>query len=302
MAGDAANRSSPRLARYVRALRAFSFPVSVGPAILAVAAVRPPGQWHWPALAACVFGVACLHAAGNLLNDYFDFRFGVDRRVHDDDGRPGRLLVRGELPPAAVLAEAGVCLLLAAGPAAYLTWLRGPAVAAFAAVAAAGLYAYTGPPLRLKHRGLGEPLIFLLFGPGLMAGCAYVQTGRLATTALLLSVPVGLATTAILVGNNVRDREEDRAAGIVTLAGPAGGRVARALYVVLVAGCLLGVAAVAAAGRAPRVLLAAPLLGVLLARPLAAMCRGRRLPDIDARTARFEAVLLVALIAAYVLQ
>ena len=35
---------------------------------------------------------------------------------------------------------------------------------------------------------------------------------------LLLSVPVGIATTAVLLGNNIRDSEEDRAAAITTLA------------------------------------------------------------------------------------
>ena len=286
---------------HLRALRAFSLPVSVGPVLVATAAAAPIAQWHWPALVACVLGVACLHAAGNLLNDYFDFRCGVDRRTEGDAGRPGRQLVRGELRPRSVLLEALVCLALAAGPGAYLLWLRGAWVLLFAAAGVLGLYAYTAPPLKLKYRALGEPLIFLVFGPALMAAAAFTQSGRLQWEVVLLSAPIGLATTAILTANNFRDREEDRAAGIRTLGMVAGGRLARVLYFVLTAGSALGVAALAAAGVVPRILLGAPVLGVLPARPLAAMWTGRRLPDIDARTARFEAVLLLATLAAHVL-
>ncbi len=294
--------SPPRtvLAR-LRALRAFSLPVSVGPALVATAAAAPFRQWHGWALAACVVGVGLLHLAGNLLNDYFDFRCGVDRRVGGDARRPGRLLVRGELRPGDYLCQALACLLLAVAPTAYLTWLRGPIALAFAAVAVVALYAYTGPPFRLKYRALGEPLVFAVFGPALMAAAAYVQTGAVQARVLLLSIPIGLTTVAILTGNNVRDRAEDAAAGIRTLGTLAGGRPARGLYFVLTIAGAGGVSALAGAGLAPRVLLAAPVLLVLLARPYAAVWRDRRLADIDARTARYESVLLAALLVAHVL-
>ena len=92
------------LGKRLRALRAFSLPVSVLPVLVATAAVRPPAQWDWPILFASMLGVALLHCAGNLLNDYFDFRSGVDRKVEGDEGRPGRLLVRGQLRPKDILA------------------------------------------------------------------------------------------------------------------------------------------------------------------------------------------------------
>ena len=145
------------------ALRTFSLPVSVLPVVLAVAVVRSVAQWHWGTLAASVFGVALLHAAGNLLNDYFDFRSGVDGKVHGDEGRPGRLLVRGKLKPRDVAAEAFGCLLLAAPMGAYLIWRCGFGILWFGLAALAALYAYTGPPLKLKYRALGELLIFLVF-------------------------------------------------------------------------------------------------------------------------------------------
>ena len=277
----------------LRALRAFSFPVSVLPVVVATAAVRGVGDWRWDVLVASALGVMLLHAGGNLLNDYFDFRSGVDRKLVGDEGRPGRLLVRGELAPRDVLIEALVCLGLAAASAGFLLTRCDPGFVWFGLGAAAGLYAYTGPPLKLKYRALGEPLIFVVFGPLLVVGAAYAQTGRIEWSVAVLSVPIGLATTAVLVGNNIRDQVEDGDAGIVTLTHRVGHRAARVLYVVLVIGAAVGVGAIGVAGLGPLTLAGAPVLLATLWGPLRAIARHERLPDIDARTAQFETLLLV---------
>ena len=288
------------LSRRVRALRTFSFPVSVGPVLVATAAALPPARWRWDVLAASVLAAALLHGAGNLLNDYFDFRSGVDAREGDDGARPGRLLVRGTLKPRDVLMEAAACLALTLPLAGYIGWRCGPAPLLFAAAGALALYAYTGPPLHLKYRALGEPLIFLVFGPLLMLGSAWAQTDRWEWAVLRLSIPIGWATTAILVGNNLRDVEEDSAAGIATLVSVIGLRAGRILYAGLVLAALLGVAALGALGLAPMVLVLAPALVLLHLGPLCAVLRGDRTVDIDAKTARFEAVFLLFLFVALV--
>ncbi len=281
-------------------MRTFSLPVSVLPVVLATAAVRPPADWDWYVLIASVLGVALLHVGGNMLNDYFDFSSGVDRKIDGDEDRPGRLLVRGLLSPAHVLAQTLICLLGVVPLGLFLLWRCGPGLLWFGFAAAVALYSYTGPPLKLKYRAMGESLIFLTFGPILMLGAAYAQTGRLEMVALWLSIPVGLATTAVLVGNNIRDTQEDNDAGIKTLTHILGGKAMRVLYVVLLAGCVLVLAGLAAAGIIPRAVMAAPILLVLLYRPLTNVWRGIRLPDIDARTARFVAALLVLLIVVFV--
>lgn len=287
------------LTKRLKALRAFSFPASVLPVFVAVAAVRPPGQWQWDVLLCSALGVALLHAAGNLLNDYFDFRSGVDRKIEGDEGRPGRLLVHGELAVRDVLAEVAFCLLLVLPIGAYLLWRCGFGLLWFATIAGVGLYFYTGPPLKLKYRALGEPLIFLVFGPALMLGAAYAQTGAFETTALLLSIPVGLATTAILTANNLRDHDEDRTGGIVTLAQVLGVRALSWLYVLLVIGSVLGLLALGIAKVGPIWLIFAPALLLFLVKPLSCVWRRQRLADIDARTARFETILLIFLLLSF---
>jgi 1,4-dihydroxy-2-naphthoate octaprenyltransferase len=290
----------PSLSVRVRSLRAFSLPLSTAPVFIATAAVAPVGQWRWDVLLASVLGVAALHAAANLLNDIFDFRSGVDRRVEGDEGRPGRVLVRGLMKPAQAAGEvaaAGAVVLAAAG---YILWRCGPAPLGFAAAGALILYAYTGPPFALKYRGVGEWAIFLAFGPLLLLGAAWVQVGHFSLAALLLSLPIGCATTAVVVGNNLRDRQEDAEAGIRTLGHRADGRAAQAVYVALVLVGGLFPAVMAMLNLGPRWLVAAPLALAAAAKPLAAVCRGQRVPNIDSQTAGFMTVLSLLLLAAYV--
>lgn len=283
----------------LRALRAFAFPASVLPVFVATAAAAPMGQWRWDLLLLTAMGVACLHGTGNLLNDYYDYHSGVDRKVEGDENRPGRCLVRGQLRPRDVLTLAAACLALAAPICAYIVWQRGPGVFWFAAPAVVSLYCYTGPPLRLKYHALGELVIFITYGPLLLLGAAYVQTGRLEWPVFWASLPIGLATTAILIGNNLRDEDEDGQAGIRTLTQVLGRRPVRVLYVACVLASALGLAVIGLVTPA-RLLMAAPLVLAAAARPLGAVISGRRLPDIDAQTARYVALLSVFAFVGYV--
>ena len=77
---------------------------------------------------------------------------------------------------------------------------------------------------------LGEVFVFVFFGLVAVAGTAFVQVGRLTPTALGAAVPVGLLCTAILIVNNLRDVETDRAADKHTLAVLLGPAITRGLY------------------------------------------------------------------------
>ena len=270
--------------------------------VVSVAAVSPIGSWHLPALILSAVGVVLLHVAGNALNDYFDFRSGVDRKVEGDENRPGRVLVRGQLKPRDCLWMAAFCLAAVVPIAGYFLWRCGPGILIFGLAAAALLYSYTGRPFELKYHALGELVIFITFGPLLMLGAAYAQTLRLELSALVLSLPIGFATTAILVAGNLRDEVEDRQANISTLVNLAGSRLIRALYFALVGLFVFGLAALGAAGVAPSALLLAPLGLVLLLKPLRCIWRHQRVPDIDAQTARFEAAVLVLAAVAFAVQ
>ena len=279
-----------------KALRAFSFPLSALPVVVGAALVLPPGEWRWGILIASVLVAVLLHASGNLLNDYFDFRSGVDRRLEGDEDRPGRLLVKGVLTPGQVMAQAIVCLALAVSVGAYLVYRCGPELLWFGGGAMLCLYAYTGPPFRLKYWALGEVLIFIVFGPLIVVSAAYTQTGRLELGTLLVSIPVGLATTAVLLGDNIRDVEEDGAARIHTLATALGPRLTMALYVACVLIPPLAVAGLASLRMVGLGSLACLVSLVPAGFLLKKVLTTPRLPDVDARTAQYATVFIVSLL------
>lgn len=293
------------IAKRYGALRAFAFPLSVLPVVIAAALVKPFAEWDWPILIASVVGVILLHATGNLLNDVFDLRSGVDRRTEDDEDRPGRFLVHGQLSQRDVVLEALVCLLAAAGVGAYLLWRCGPEVLYFAGGGVVGLYIYTGPPLPMKYKAMGEVVIFVVFGPLLLMGAAFVQTGVLwSWPVFYVSIPVGIATSMVLFGNNIRDLGEDSDAGITTLASLLGKAGSRVLFVLGVLAPPLTVAAFVIIGNAGlRPWALACLISLLpVAFLLKKFLTSPRLPDIDARVAQCAAVFMVTLLAGVMLQ
>ena len=94
---------------------------------------------------------------------------------------------------------------------------RGWPVVAFAL---AGLFIsvfYVAPPLRLKHHGLGEPGVAIVWGPLMIAGTYYVTAGTLPSWVWLATVPYALSVMTVLIGKHVDKYEQDSAKGIHTL-------------------------------------------------------------------------------------
>src|SRR5262249_20924194 len=98
-----------------------------------------------------------------------------------------------------------------------LVTARGWTVAAFAL---AGLFVsvfYVAPPLRLKHHGLGEPGVFLVWGPLMIGGTYYVTAGTVPGWLWLATIPYAITVTTVLIGKHVDKYDQDRARGIHTL-------------------------------------------------------------------------------------
>ena len=77
---------------------------------------------------------------------------------------------------------------------------------------------YSGGPLKLGFRGLGELVIFLMFGPLMMSGIYYAITGGLDWKITWLSIAVGLLVTNIVYTHSVLDSVPDAKMGKKTMA------------------------------------------------------------------------------------
>jgi 1,4-dihydroxy-2-naphthoate octaprenyltransferase len=181
-----------------------------------------------------------------------------------------------------------VTIALAVAAGVYLTAAAGwPIVVIGIASVLSGL-AYTGGPYPLGYHGLGDVFVMAFFGFVAVCGTVFAETGAVPALAWLASVPVGAIATAVLVVNNVRDRETDVKAGKRTLAVRFGRRAGVGEYAALLAvAYAVPVAAWLGMGRSPWVLLplATAPVGVRLWRRLATE-EGRALNACLAGTAK----------------
>ncbi len=234
------SRPAPRV--WLLALRPFSFTASIVPAVYGgLLALALRGRDGIPAFTfdgfsffVTILGCVAVHAASNLVNDFFDHRSGVDQ---PDNFGAVNVLVRKLMTPMDVSIEAGVAFALAGCCGFYLALQAGSAqwpLVALIVFGALSAYFYTAPPFAFKNRGFGDVQVMLSFALAMVFGAFYVQTKTLSWLPVIDALPVGLLVVDILHINNLRDLATDRAAGITTIAialGEAGAKRLHHLYV-----------------------------------------------------------------------
>ncbi|QIO23003.1 1,4-dihydroxy-2-naphthoate polyprenyltransferase [Haloarcula sp. JP-L23] len=270
---DVSKRKAWLMAARPQTLPAGAAPVVVGTGL----AVHADVFALFPALAALV-GALLIQVGTNFANDYYDAIKGADT-----DEREGftRVTAGGLIEPDAVKRAMILTYALAVVVGVYLVAIGGlPIVVVGLSGIAAGIL-YTGGPFPYGYRGLGDLFVFLYFGLVAVTGTYYVQAvsripdvgvfpmalpdGSLTVAAVVASLPAAGLSTAILVVNNVRDRETDMAAGKKTLAVYMGYRWSRVEFLALV-----GMAYVVPVVFALDPTYGLPALAPLLSLPLAA--------------------------------
>jgi len=208
------------ISRWLLITRASVFPMTITSALIGgLLAIAGPARADADGLAfaLALLGLVVAHAANNMINDWFDLAGGVDSAEY----------VRGQYAPHPILSglisKRGLLLAIAVANAldlailVYLASLRGWPLVVFAL---SGLFVsvfYVAPPLKLKHRGLGEPGVFLVWGPLMIVGTYYATTGRAPGWVWAASLPYALLVSTVLFGKHIDKLEADRAKGIRTL-------------------------------------------------------------------------------------
>jgi 1,4-dihydroxy-2-naphthoate octaprenyltransferase len=270
-----------------RTLGAALSPVLVGTA--AAYAEAETVIW-WRAVAALVVALG-LQIGVNYANDYSDGVRGTDTRR----AGPLRLTASGVVTPAAVRNAAALAFGVAAVVGLALAIVVDLRLLLLGAVAIAAAVLYTGGPRPYGYVGLGEVAVLVFFGFVATAGSAYVQLERVPAGAWWGAVAVGLLACAILLANNIRDVDTDRAAGKRTLPVLTGVAVARGLFAGCVAGAFLAVVVVGLLYPPALIALAAIPLAL---RPVRLVMTRRDPPSLVAAlvgTARLEIVVAVLL-------
>ena len=171
-----------------------------------------------------------IQIAVNYANDYSDGIKGTD----DQRVGPVRLVGQKLASPKSVKTAAIIFFSIAALAGLLITILSNQwwfLLLGLSAIVAA--WTYTGGPKPYGYTGLGELFVFIYFGLVAVLGTTYAQTLYLKPYFFLYAISIGLFASAILVANNLRDREKDKQINKNTLAVKLGDQKTRNLCVLL---------------------------------------------------------------------
>lgn len=220
----------PRWRVWLLAARIPTLSAAVTPVLVGSAAAWSYGSFRPAVMAAALISSILIQVGANLANDLFDFKKGADTEKRLG---PVRVTQAGLLTPQQVERGMWITFGLAVVAGLYLIAVGGWPILAVGLISIAAGILYTGGPWPLAYHGLGDAFVFVFFGIVAVCGTYYVHTGTLDPLAFVASLPVGMIVTAILVANNLRDIETDRAAGKRTLAVRLGARATKAQYILL---------------------------------------------------------------------
>ena len=152
-------------------LTATIVPVALGGAVAAANDAFAWGWWLLALVAACA-----VHLGLNIANDIFDDASGADAANVTPTPFSGgsRVIQYGLVTRRAMVRACAGFYAVAVGIGLFLAAERGWWLLAIGAVGVALSLAYTAPPFRLVHRGLGEPVTALGFGPVMTLGAYFV--------------------------------------------------------------------------------------------------------------------------------
>ena len=214
-----------KISFWFRNARPISLPQSMLPALTAVALSAGTGNFSWIAAVVCVIGVMFAHLGMNLLDDWFDYYIGSGeaRKKAANEGFRGRMtkypyLTSGEATPKQLLLAVCVFLGIAAVMGCIVLAIRGWMILWWMLAVFIIGFSYSGGPLKLGFRGLGELVIFVMFGPLMMTGVYYAITGEVTPKIAWLSTSVGLLVTNIVYTHSVLDAVPDQKMGKFTMA------------------------------------------------------------------------------------
>jgi 1,4-dihydroxy-2-naphthoate polyprenyltransferase len=229
LAGTAMERPSTFRIWYLAA-RPWTLPASLAPIIVGSAVAWHEGGFHALTAMMALLTALLLQIAANFANDALDFKKGADT---DERVGPTRITSAGYVSYEGVMRATFLTLGLAVLTGLYLVYRGGWPFLLLGIFALVAAVAYTGGPFPISYLGLGEIFVFLFFGLIAVTGTAYLQTGEVTALSLWSSLIPGALIVGILVVNNYRDLEGDRAVNKRTVAVRIGPRNTRLEYALM---------------------------------------------------------------------
>lgn len=216
--------------QYLIAARPWALPASTMPALVAISYVFLIRHellninWWYGVLA--LFGAAIFQTAGNLISDYFDYKYGVDRT---ETFGSSRMLVDKVFSPKTILRYGLILLLIGCLIGIYFLFNTSYNLLGIGLIGVFCTFFY----YKLKFNALGDLTIFIIYGQLIALGTYLVMTNQLRGNILLISASLGFLIINILHANNTRDIKHDGEANIKTQAMVLGVKKSITQYILL---------------------------------------------------------------------
>ena len=161
-----------------------------------------------------ICGVLALHASVDLLNDYWDFKRGIDTTTHRTKMSGGSgVLPEGLLKPAQVYAAGIAFLIIGTAIGIYFVATGGIVIGIILAFAVISIYFYS---TKIVDWGLAEVFVAIK-GSMIVIGTYFVQTSQITESTVLAGIVIGVLSSLVLFITSFPDHDADKAKGRKTL-------------------------------------------------------------------------------------
>jgi len=159
-------------------------------------------------------GVLALHASVDLLNDFWDFKRGIDTKTKRTKMSGGTgVLPEGLLKPSSVYRAGIAFLIIGSVIGAYFVVTDGIVIGIILGFAILSIYFYS---TKIVDSGLGEFFVAVK-GSMIVIGAFFIQSGQITIESILAGIVVGALSSLVLFIASFPDHDADKSKGRKTL-------------------------------------------------------------------------------------
>jgi 1,4-dihydroxy-2-naphthoate octaprenyltransferase len=159
-------------------------------------------------------GVMALHASVDLLNDFWDFKRGIDTKTTRTKMSGGTgVLPEGLLKPSSVYRAGIAFLIIGTIIGSYFVITDGITIAIILGFAILSIYFYS---TKIVDSGLGEFFVAVK-GAMIVIGTFFIQSGEISLESILAGIVVGSLSSLVLFIASFPDHDADKSKGRKTL-------------------------------------------------------------------------------------
>jgi len=230
------NRPVHPIATWIAAARPKTLWAAFSPVLVGVAMAVRDEVVHVPSAVLALVGALLIQIGTNFYNDYADFEKGADTLARKG---PLRVTQAGLVDPRTMKRATILVFVMAVIAGGYLMIRGGWPIVVIGLLSILFGILYTAGRHSLAYLGIADIFVFVFFGPVAVGGTYYVQGLSITWPVIVAGLAPGLLSVAILLVNNIRDIDEDRAAGKMTLVARFGRKTGLGLYALCIGAAMI---------------------------------------------------------------